>query len=136
MPLRPVRFADSITDQNPRIIDEIRARKLAGDLKRCSYFETCATYGLNVENVFQEACQKIVQQRMHTSAQCITPTSSRPTTPQGTRLGIASFQLQQQPQQQNGVSNSSSHLNNSSTVLVNSSNLSMQSTNNFTLPHR
>jgi hypothetical protein len=27
---------------------------LATDLKRCSYYETCATYGLNVERVFQD----------------------------------------------------------------------------------
>lgn len=45
---------DAITDRNPRVIDEARARKLAGDLKRCSYYETCATYGLNVERVFQD----------------------------------------------------------------------------------
>lgn len=47
-------FADAINDRNPRVIDEARARKLASDLKRCTYFETCATYGLNVETVFQE----------------------------------------------------------------------------------
>lgn len=136
--------ADAISEHNPRIIDEIRARKLANDLKRCAYYETCATYGLNVECVFQEACQKIVQQRLLVSAQCSTPTSSRPTTPQGTRLGIASFQATQQPlqppppPQSNGFGHNS-HLNssassNSNTILVNSG--SMQSTNNFTLPHR
>lgn len=36
------------------MIDDSRARKLASDLKRCSYYETCATYGLNVERVFQD----------------------------------------------------------------------------------
>ena len=36
------------------MIDDTRARKLANDLKRCSYYETCATYGLNVERVFQD----------------------------------------------------------------------------------
>ena len=36
------------------MIDDARARKLASDLKRCSYYETCATYGLNVERVFQD----------------------------------------------------------------------------------
>ena len=36
-----------------RMIDDVRARKLAADLKQCSYYETCATYGLNVERVFQ-----------------------------------------------------------------------------------
>ncbi|XP_061510812.1 centaurin-gamma-1A isoform X3 [Anopheles gambiae] len=36
------------------------------------------------------SCQKIVQQRLSTGS-TITPTNSRPTTPQGTRLGVASF---------------------------------------------
>jgi Arf-GAP/GTPase/ANK repeat/PH domain-containing protein 1/3 len=36
------------------VIEDARARKLASDLKRCAYYETCATYGLNVERVFQD----------------------------------------------------------------------------------
>lgn len=47
-------ISDGISERNPRVIDEARARKLASDLKRCSYYETCATYGLNVERVFQD----------------------------------------------------------------------------------
>lgn len=47
-------FLDAISERNPRVIDDTRARKLASDLKRCSYYETCATYGLNVERVFQD----------------------------------------------------------------------------------
>lgn len=39
---------------SPRVIDDAKARKMANDLKRCSYYETCATYGLNVERVFQD----------------------------------------------------------------------------------
>lgn len=46
--------SDAISENNPRVIDDSRARKLATDLKRCSYYETCATYGLNVERVFQD----------------------------------------------------------------------------------
>ena len=46
--------SDAINDSNPRVIEDGRARKLASDLKRCSYYETCATYGLNVERVFQD----------------------------------------------------------------------------------
>ena len=45
---------DAISESQPRIIDDSRARKLSNDLKRCSYYETCATYGLNVERVFQD----------------------------------------------------------------------------------
>ena len=46
--------ADSISENHPRVIDDVRARKLASDLKKCAYYETCATYGLNVERVFQD----------------------------------------------------------------------------------
>lgn len=45
---------DAISATNPRVIDDSRARKLSNDLKRCTYYETCATYGLNVERVFQD----------------------------------------------------------------------------------
>lgn len=51
---------DSINDSNPRVIKDSRPRKLACDL-RCPYYETCAIYGLNVERVFQDVCQKIIQ---------------------------------------------------------------------------
>ncbi|XP_026470107.1 centaurin-gamma-1A-like isoform X1 [Ctenocephalides felis] len=80
IPLILVGTQDAISENNPRVIDDARARKLAADLKRCSYYETCATYGLNVERVFQDACQKIVQQRLSSSS-CLTPTNSRPETP-------------------------------------------------------
>ncbi|XP_053408114.1 arf-GAP with GTPase, ANK repeat and PH domain-containing protein 1-like isoform X19 [Mercenaria mercenaria] len=63
IPLILVGTQDAISESNPRVIDDTRARKLANDLKRCSYYETCATYGLNVERVFQDACSRIVQFR-------------------------------------------------------------------------
>lgn len=47
-------LTDAISSTNPRVIDDVRARKLSNDLKRCTYYETCATYGLNVERVFQD----------------------------------------------------------------------------------
>jgi Arf-GAP/GTPase/ANK repeat/PH domain-containing protein 1/3 len=45
---------DGISENSPRVVDEARARKMASDLRRCSYYETCATYGLNIERVFQD----------------------------------------------------------------------------------
>lgn len=54
VPIILVGTQDGISERTPRVIDETRARKLASDLKRCSYYETCATYGLNVERVFQD----------------------------------------------------------------------------------
>lgn len=83
IPLILVGTQDAISENNPRVIDDARARKLAADLKRCSYYETCATYGLNVERVFQDACSRIVQQRVLLAhpATGLTPTNSRPSTP-------------------------------------------------------
>lgn len=45
---------DKISSSNPRVIEDARARALCGDVRRCLYYETCATYGLNVERVFSE----------------------------------------------------------------------------------
>ncbi|EDX04987.1 centaurin-gamma-1A isoform X2 [Drosophila simulans] len=89
IPMILVGTQDAISERNPRVIDDTRARKLASDLKRCSYYETCATYGLNVERVFQDACQKILSQRLPLPPQM---QPARPTTPQGNRLGLASYQ--------------------------------------------
>lgn len=60
IPLILVGTQDAISENNPRVIDDSRARKLAADLKRCSYYETCATYGLNVERVFQDGKRLIL----------------------------------------------------------------------------
>ncbi|KRZ40241.1 Centaurin-gamma-1A, partial [Trichinella pseudospiralis] len=65
IPLILVGTKDGITENNPRVIDESRARKLANDLKRCAYYETFATYGINVGNVFHDACCKIIHQRLN-----------------------------------------------------------------------
>ena len=43
------------SDMRPRLVDESRAKQLEAELgSRCRYYETCATYGLNVEIVFQD----------------------------------------------------------------------------------
>ena len=52
VPVVLVGTQDNISESSPRVIDEARARKLAADLHRCSYHETCAMYGLNVDRVF------------------------------------------------------------------------------------
>ena len=63
------------------MIDDARARKLANDLKRCAYYETCATYGLNVERVFQDACQKLTVAASARAGAAAAAMSSRPGTP-------------------------------------------------------
>lgn len=47
-------FPDKISSTNPRVIDDARARQLCADVRRCTYYETCATYGLNVNRVFND----------------------------------------------------------------------------------
>lgn len=54
IPIILVGTQDSISESSPRVVDDNRARKLSNELRRCSYYETCATYGLNVERVFQD----------------------------------------------------------------------------------
>ncbi|XP_042200244.1 arf-GAP with GTPase, ANK repeat and PH domain-containing protein 1 [Callorhinchus milii] len=50
---------DAISASNPRVIEDTQARKLCGEMRRCMYYETCATYGLNIDRVFNEVAQKI-----------------------------------------------------------------------------
>ncbi|XP_019699185.1 centaurin-gamma-1A isoform X2 [Harpegnathos saltator] len=66
---------DSINDSNPRVIKDVKPRKLACDL-RCPYYETCAIYGLNVERVFQDVCQKIIQNSSTKHFPCDVPQHS------------------------------------------------------------
>ncbi|KAM4559569.1 arf-GAP with GTPase, ANK repeat and PH domain-containing protein 1 isoform 2-T2 [Odontesthes bonariensis] len=80
LPLVLVGTQDAISSTNPRVIDDSRARKLSNDLKRCTYYETCATYGLNVERVFQDVAQKIVATRKKQQLS-IGPCKSLPNSP-------------------------------------------------------
>ncbi|VDN27936.1 unnamed protein product [Dibothriocephalus latus] len=54
LPIILVGTQDLTSEKNPRVIDDAQARHLALDLHKCPYYETCATYGLNVERVFQD----------------------------------------------------------------------------------
>uniref|UniRef100_A0A8C3YSG6 Arf-GAP with GTPase, ANK repeat and PH domain-containing protein 1 n=1 Tax=Catagonus wagneri TaxID=51154 RepID=A0A8C3YSG6_9CETA len=80
IPLVLVGTQDAISSTNPRVIEDARARKLSSDLKRCTYYETCATYGLNVERVFQDVAQKIVATRKKQQLS-IGPCKSLPNSP-------------------------------------------------------
>ncbi|XP_055860467.1 arf-GAP with GTPase, ANK repeat and PH domain-containing protein 1-like isoform X1 [Biomphalaria glabrata] len=114
IPLILVGTQDAISESNPRIIDDTRARKLANDLKRCSYYETCATYGLNVERVFQDACQRIVQMRYPT-----TPSSVPAAVPSTPNHSQRSFYISQSSSNKPSDTHSiSSHSTSSSGTLV------------------
>ncbi|XP_069509447.1 arf-GAP with GTPase, ANK repeat and PH domain-containing protein 2 isoform X2 [Ambystoma mexicanum] len=88
---------DKINSNNKRVVDDARARALCGDMKRCMYYETCATYGLNVDRVFNEVAQKIVtlkkQQQLLASCKSLpsSPSHSTGSTPvSGVHSGQAS----------------------------------------------
>uniref|UniRef100_A0A2I3H109 PH domain-containing protein n=1 Tax=Nomascus leucogenys TaxID=61853 RepID=A0A2I3H109_NOMLE len=80
IPLVLVGTQDTISSTNPRIIDDARVRKHSNDLKWCTYYETCAMYGLNVERDFQEVAQKIVATRKKQQLS-IGPCKSLPSSP-------------------------------------------------------
>nr|XP_036855312.1 arf-GAP with GTPase, ANK repeat and PH domain-containing protein 3 isoform X2 [Manis javanica] len=81
---------DAISAANPRVIDDSRARKLSTDLKRCTYYETCATYGLNVERVFQDVAQKVVALRKKQQL-AIGPCKSLPNSPSHSAVSATSI---------------------------------------------
>ncbi|TKR76433.1 hypothetical protein L596_017571 [Steinernema carpocapsae] len=56
IPMVLVGTQDMISNTKPRQVDESEGRRMAAHLSRtCGYYETTATYGLNVERVFKEA---------------------------------------------------------------------------------
>lgn len=46
--------SDKISSTNPRVIEDQRARQLCIDVRHSLFYETCATYGFNVDRVFSE----------------------------------------------------------------------------------
>lgn len=103
LPLVLVGTQDAISSANPRVIDDGRARKLSNDLKRCTYYETCATYGLNVERVFQDVAQKIVACRKKQQLS-IGPCKSLPNSPSHTSVCTAPVTAVHVSQTSNGGS--------------------------------
>ncbi|XP_075070419.1 arf-GAP with GTPase, ANK repeat and PH domain-containing protein 3 isoform X4 [Mixophyes fleayi] len=90
VPMVLVGTQDAISATNPRVIDDSRARKLSNDLKRCTYYETCATYGLNVERVFQDVAQKVVAIRKKQQLS-IGPCKSLPNSPSHSSVSTATI---------------------------------------------
>uniref|UniRef100_A0A3Q2T5X0 ArfGAP with GTPase domain, ankyrin repeat and PH domain 2 n=1 Tax=Fundulus heteroclitus TaxID=8078 RepID=A0A3Q2T5X0_FUNHE len=54
IPVIVVGTQDKISSTNPRVIEDQRARQLCIDVKHSLFYETCATYGFNVDRVFSE----------------------------------------------------------------------------------
>ncbi|XP_075252982.1 arf-GAP with GTPase, ANK repeat and PH domain-containing protein 1-like isoform X2 [Convolutriloba macropyga] len=60
VPVILVGTQDYLSDDVPRAVDDASVRKLGAEINKCAYFETCASYGLNVERVFNEAASRTI----------------------------------------------------------------------------
>uniref|UniRef100_UPI003AAAD497 arf-GAP with GTPase, ANK repeat and PH domain-containing protein 2 isoform X1 n=1 Tax=Centroberyx gerrardi TaxID=166262 RepID=UPI003AAAD497 len=92
VPVIVVGTQDKISSTNPRVIEDQRARQLCIDVRHSLFYETCATYGFNVDRVFSEAAQKIVAQKKQ--AALLASCKSLPNSPShsgGSTPGSASF---------------------------------------------
>ncbi|XP_029912161.1 arf-GAP with GTPase, ANK repeat and PH domain-containing protein 2 isoform X2 [Myripristis murdjan] len=92
IPVIVVGTQDKISSTNPRVIEDQRARQLCLDVRHSLFYETCATYGFNVDRVFSEAAQKIVAQKKQ--AALLASCKSLPNSPShsgGSTPGSATF---------------------------------------------
>ncbi|XP_008292029.1 arf-GAP with GTPase, ANK repeat and PH domain-containing protein 1-like [Stegastes partitus] len=80
-----------ISSTNPRVIEDQRARQLCIDVRHSLFYETCATYGFNVDRVFSEAAQKIVTQKKQAALQACKSLPNSPSHSGGSTPGSASF---------------------------------------------
>ncbi|XP_077571856.1 arf-GAP with GTPase, ANK repeat and PH domain-containing protein 1-like isoform X2 [Stigmatopora nigra] len=91
VPIVVVATQDKINSGNPRVIDDKRARQLCVDVRHWLFYETCATYGFNVDRVFSEAAQKMVAQKKQTGLQACKSLPNSPSHSGGSTPGSASF---------------------------------------------
>ncbi|XP_072304993.1 arf-GAP with GTPase, ANK repeat and PH domain-containing protein 2 isoform X2 [Eucyclogobius newberryi] len=94
LPVIVVGTQDKISSSNPRVIEDQRARQLCIDVRHSLFYETCATYGFNVERVFSEAAQKVVVQRKQAALQACKSLPNSPSHSGGSTPGSASFPSQ------------------------------------------
>nr|XP_046253062.1 arf-GAP with GTPase, ANK repeat and PH domain-containing protein 2 isoform X2 [Scatophagus argus] len=91
IPIIVVGTQDKISSTNPRVIEDQRARQLCIDVRHSLFYETCATYGFNVDRVFSEAAQKIVAQRKQAALQACKSLPNSPSHSGGSTPGSASL---------------------------------------------
>ncbi|KAM4562264.1 arf-GAP with GTPase, ANK repeat and PH domain-containing protein 2 isoform 3-T3 [Odontesthes bonariensis] len=91
IPVIVVGTQDKISSTNPRVIEDQRARQLCIDVRHSLFYETCATYGFNVDRVFSEAAQKIVAHKKQTALQACKSLPNSPSHSGGSTPGSASF---------------------------------------------
>ncbi|XP_061838468.1 arf-GAP with GTPase, ANK repeat and PH domain-containing protein 2 isoform X3 [Nerophis lumbriciformis] len=91
VPIIVVGTQDKISSTNPRVIEDQRARQLCIDVRHSLFYETCATYGFNIDRVFAEAAQKIVAQKKQAALQACKSLPNSPSHSGGSTPGSASF---------------------------------------------
>ncbi|XP_051910320.1 arf-GAP with GTPase, ANK repeat and PH domain-containing protein 1-like isoform X2 [Hippocampus zosterae] len=91
VPVIVVGTQDQISSSNPRVIEDQRARQLCVDVRHSLFYETCATYGFNVDRVFSEAAQKIVAQKKQAALLACKSLPNSPGHSGGSTPGSASF---------------------------------------------
>ncbi|XP_040009813.1 arf-GAP with GTPase, ANK repeat and PH domain-containing protein 2 isoform X2 [Xiphias gladius] len=91
LPVIVVGTQDKISSTNPRVIEDQRARQLCIDVRHSLFYETCATYGFNVDRVFSEAAQKIVAQKKQAALQACKSLPNSPSHSGGSTPGSASL---------------------------------------------
>ncbi|XP_061591124.1 arf-GAP with GTPase, ANK repeat and PH domain-containing protein 2 isoform X2 [Cololabis saira] len=91
IPVIVVGTQDKISSTNPRVIEDQRARQLCIDVRHSLFYETCATYGFNVDRVFSEAAQKIVAQKKQAALQACKSMPTSPSHSGGSTPGSSSF---------------------------------------------
>ncbi|XP_067449381.1 arf-GAP with GTPase, ANK repeat and PH domain-containing protein 2 isoform X1 [Thunnus thynnus] len=102
IPVIVVGTQDKISSTNPRVIEDQRARQLCIDVRHSLFYETCATYGFNVDRVFAEAAQKIVNQKKQAALQACKSLPNSPSHSGGSTPGSSSLP----GQASNGLSSS------------------------------
>uniref|UniRef100_A0A672I714 ArfGAP with GTPase domain, ankyrin repeat and PH domain 2 n=1 Tax=Salarias fasciatus TaxID=181472 RepID=A0A672I714_SALFA len=105
VPVIVVGTQDKISSTNPRVIEDQRARQLCIDVRHSLFYETCATYGFNVDRVFSEAAQKIVSQKKQAALQACKSLPNSPSHSGGSTPGSAPFP----GQPSNGLGSSSTY---------------------------
>uniref|UniRef100_A0A3Q3GKD6 ArfGAP with GTPase domain, ankyrin repeat and PH domain 2 n=2 Tax=Labrus bergylta TaxID=56723 RepID=A0A3Q3GKD6_9LABR len=91
IPVIVVGTQDKISSTNPRVIEDQRARQLCIDVRHSLFYETCATYGFNVDRVFSEAAQKIVALKKQAALQACKSLPNSPSHSGGSTPGSATF---------------------------------------------
>ncbi|KAM9752648.1 arf-GAP with GTPase, ANK repeat and PH domain-containing protein 2 isoform 2-T2 [Menidia menidia] len=91
IPVIVVGTQDKISSTNPRVIEDQRARQLCIDVRHSLFYETCATYGFNVDRVFSEASQKIVAHKKQTALQACKSLPNSPSHSGGSTPGSTSL---------------------------------------------